>query len=1563
MNEPTPADAVGWISIEHCSEHNLKDISLKIPLGKTTLVCGVSGSGKSTLAHDVCFAEGQGRFLESFSSYARIFHSRLSRSQTRTIRNIPPALALEQLFLSHNPRSTVLTLSDLYSPLRMLFSRFASANDPVKVSRSHLSYNHPLGACPECQGLGKVHRLDHSLIIRDENLSLRQGALRLSTPKGYIIYSQVTIDVLDQVCQAHGFSVDIPWKDLDESQQKIVLYGSDRLLIPFGKHPLESRLKWSGITAKPRELGHYKGIIPVMEDILNRDPNPNILRWCRKETCPACSGLRLNPRVHELSYGAVLLRTLLSFSVQQLALWAKGVLMDTGIGVAERDILKEIEAHTMLLETLRLGHLQLLRPVPSLSPGEVQGIRLASLLRNPISDMLYVLDEPASSLHPQERQAVYEQIRLLQKNNCTVLLVSHDRNALKYVDWVLEMGPGGGEEGGRLLFSGSANAFALRLTQKSGKSPTLTAWSRELPTVTAKPIARDLQILSEGYGLVTVISGPTGSGKTSLLKQLEQRIQAESTGGGKVVMVDQKPLGKNSRSNPATYTGLFDDIRTLFARQEAAMLSGLTASAFSFNSELGACPSCQGSGTNEITLHHLTPLNQVCDACQGRRYQPHVLSVRFRGLAIDEVLNLTILNAMAHFAGEGKIMERLKILADMGLGYLTLGQPSSSLSGGEAQRVRLSSFINPGKTDRTLYLLDEPCKGLHDLDVPILLRALNSLGHQGAAVVVAENNPVFIAGADRILSLANLSSDKPHREDKEEKPVIGDMIVMRGVRTRNLKNITVGIPKERLTVVAGPSGSGKSALLHETLYNACQRRYAEHLSPYLRDRLAQGGHGDFDDISPVVPALYLGSHQQGANPRSTVGTLSGTSDTLRVLFSRIGRNKQSPISGLRASDFSFNHPDGSCPTCTGIGSVTRADSRFWLADEAKNIFNGAFANHKSADFFFNPDGRYLAECLGAAKAMHMDLFLPWNRLDSRTRSLILDGQEGEFDVLWLFRRGKRQGEQRYRAGWPGFNKLILETHFKRKSHKKQQIDFHGVIQEIECPDCKGLRLKTSSLQTQVGEMTFETVQKLSINRLFGACSEYSQSFFKGTCSGREHTVCSELMPLLMRQLEQMITLGLGYLNLARAADSLSFGELQRVRLASFLGNRLSHCLFILDEISRGLHPLDIEQMISVVRSIGARSNSIVASDHHPLVQQAADWIIEMGPGSGNKGGKIVYTGPVKTTNSGHNSIQVPGNSRSAGRKIGIRNALANNLRHIDIDIPLSGITLLCGVSGSGKTSLLKEVILNSFLAEKAVNCSEIYGLSQFASVYFLNQQAAARQTKERVFDFLLLKKRLLGLFGRKEPEPCPQCQGEGDMVNDLDYMGTYRQDCPHCFATGYDPLSVSRKRNEMTFIELLRTEIDSLAAELPQDFELDRELNLLREFSLGHISLSRKTATLSIGERQRLRLLQVLLKLGDQPALLLLDEPDGGLGTGECRQLLDSLRHHAGKKHSVLAISHHPLFMAEADWLIDLGPLAGEEGGMICAQGTPAELLNGKWPRSRTAVFMKKHFTVHTVTS
>jgi excinuclease ABC subunit A len=1657
VSEKQPGSEGDFITITRSSEHNLKAISLRIPLNRLTLVCGVSGSGKSTLAHDVLFCEGQGRFLESFSAYARIFQARMNRSRTDAIAHIPPALALGQRLSLNNPRSTVGTLTDLHSPLRMLFSRFAQHGSGEKMTRSHLSFNHPLGACPLCQGLGQIHEIDIAALITDENRSLRQGALSLSTPNGYIIYSQVTIDVLDQVCRAHGFTVDIPWQELSAEQKQVVLFGSDRVRIPFGKHPLASRLKWTGITPKPRELGIYRGIVPIMEETLHRDPNPNILRFCRQRPCPDCGGLRLAKGFLAAAYHGTSLRSLLSFTIAQLADWGKMELSRPGLSRPEMLIISGLTAQARLLQGLSLGHLAMQRSVPTLSRSEGQRIQIANLLKNPISGMLYVLDEPGSGLHPFEKKTLYRQLRRLVAIGSTVVMVSHDRQALQFADWVVELGPVGGAEGGHLLFCGSAERYNPERAWSAPETPVMAPRPHD-PSALCRQEAPEPSFLTVGplhannlslsdltfpSAAITAVSGVSGSGKSTLLACIAGKGPASLRGERpirRIISVDPQPLGRTARSNPATYTKLFDDIRKLFAAQPDARELGLSASSFSFNTDQGCCSACQGAGVIEITMHYLQSLFQTCPLCQGRRYQDKVLTVRYQGLAIDEVLDLTITQALEFFSSAARIAGRLKILSDLGLGYLTLGQPSSTLSGGEAQRVRLASFIRDGRAEGSLYLLDEPCMGLHDKDIPCLVLAMRKLRGQGATLVVAENNPLFIASCDWLIELSGTDkenkllyngalngvprhesslvaamlagNDLPKSSDPaiEDEPIINapeaPFIRMSGVRTHNLQNISVSIPERSFTVVNGPSGSGKSSLALETLYKTCQQRYAEQLSPFLRDRLALAGEGDCDGIDPLKPAVALAARYLETTPRSTVGTLSGINDTLRVLFSRLGViSTKTDISALHASHFSFNHQDGACPACKGLGSVQEADIARWLVDPEKGILDGAFSGEKLCQFFLEPHGRFMAVLQCAAKELAIDIQRKWRELSPEAIALILEGSPGNFAVTWKFRRGERGGEHHFESPWIGLKRLVLQDYQQKKEHRKKENRYEAVVFNKICPACRGLRLHEFALQIRIGMITMAEMLSAPLTGLLSLVENNGAAFFSGHVSEKEKLVCSEIMPILFRQFHSLNRLGIGYLTLSRAVDTLSSGEHQRLRLASLLANRLNYTLFILDEMSRGLHPLDIIDLLAILRTLLPGGNTIVAIDHHPLFSAQADWIIRLGPGSGRHGGQVLYMGAEKPAAAIDFKMPAACGRRSGFQDITIAAATVHNLKNLDLSIPAEGLTVLCGVSGSGKSTLLHRVIHESAVAGRPVNCSIVCGLDRFKQIRSFTPANPVRYGSERLLDFLgvsnslddefvralgnttdrsrltqqscevprqggiralddkfsLLKMQKIyhkalkkALTVRSAASSCGHCDGKGERTTDLDYLGSFTQTCSHCRGSGLSDELCRLQLQGESLADVLACDFDALSGEIVARCKLVKVVSCLQEFALGYLSLGRRLHSLSGGELQRLRLARLYLNLDDSPSLLLLDEPDSGLSSDECRQLIGTMKKRLSRGHAAIVISHHPLMMCAADYLVDLGPGAGEAGGKVTACGSPRELVTGSWPLSKTAAYLKQ---------
>ena len=971
------------IRISRASEHNLRGVSLEFPKNKLIVVTGVSGSGKSSLIFDVLYREAESSYLGSFSAFARQFMGKLKTPDVERVEGLSPAIALNQRSVVSNPRSTVGTITGIYDLLRLMFARAGTVTEgvaPFTVNRSLFSCNSPEGACPSCKGLGVEDFLDPELLIADENKTLREGALVITTPNGYIIYSQVTMAVLDQVCRAEGFHTDIPWKGLTPEQKHIVLYGSDKIEIPYGKHPLESRMKWAGITAKPREMGYYKGILPVMEAILQRDRNKNILRFVRSGKCRVCHGQRLNEKALSVKAGGFSIADLAAMQLDELRQVLAGERFTSILPAVTAPIIGQITKQAAMLERLGLGYLSASRESTTLSGGESQRLRLATQAATGLSGMICIFDEPSIGLHPHDVGQLISILKELRDKGNTVIVVEHEEEFLRHADWLIDIGPGPGIHGGEVLFNGTpAQADDLPEDEKR-KSRTLAFLygyeQIEGPTVRREgsgmltiegATAFNLKNIDVSFRLqaLNVVTGVSGAGKSTLTRHilgafLQNQLHGDNEpvgrhraitgweGIGKLISIDQSPIGRTPRSNPATYTGLFDPIRDLFTALPESAARGYDKSRFSFNTAGGRCESCQGAGYQQVGMHFMGNVEVLCDGCEGRRFDEETLAITFRGKNISDILGMTVSEAVIFFREEPKILRYLETLDSLGLGYIALGQRSSTLSGGEAQRIKLATELAKPAAAHTLYILDEPTTGLHQADVTILLSAINRLVDQRHTVILIEHHLGIIAAADHIVDLGPgsgrdggrlLFSGTPsgllHCEGSATAGALreqgngyrishieyqmqngGDRITedglytgkfslqrsvfniqnsifFRGVSTHNLKNIDVHIPHNLITVITGVSGSGKSSLAFDTIFAEGQNRFLESFSPYVRSRVGIKEKADFEEVSGLTPTFAVGQGGLGQNPRSTVGTLTGIYDHYRLLFSRAGKKCES----------------------------------------------------------------------------------------------------------------------------------------------------------------------------------------------------------------------------------------------------------------------------------------------------------------------------------------------------------------------------------------------------------------------------------------------------------------------------------------------------------------------------------------------------------------------------------------------------------------------------------------------------------------------------------------------
>lgn len=799
-----------WLVVRGAREHNLADLTVRLPHRSLVVFTGLSGSGKSTLAFDTIYAECQRRQVQSMSAFARQFLIELDKPETDALEGLCPAAALDQRTASRSPRSTVGTATDVYDLLRVLYSRIGQPHCTVcdaplrfdvgwrcpngdaelgpSMTARGFSFNLPYGACPTCEGIGSELRVDVDLVVPEPELSLAGGAL--APWRGPATEAELN----GALAMARQLSADInaPWRTLPSAVRDTLLTGPG---VPIAPLPNNA----------PRRMAReelFHGVVPWLtrryRDTYSAGARGRVAAFMRSVPCVECDGARLNAaqravRLRHPDHGRVGIGELCARTVIDCLGFFDGLdLDDTRRRVADQAV-QEITTRLRQLVDVGLDHVTLNRALPTLSGGEAQRLRLAQQLGTALFGLLYVLDEPTIGLHPADVDRLLVSLRTLRDQGNSVLVVEHDPQVVRAADWVVDLGPGAGEAGGRLLHSGPvatllANERSLTGGYLSGR---LGAGERQqqrrVPDDTRQLAVRgarehnlaDLEVAFP-LGCFTVVTGVSGSGKSTLVDQVLYRavaraVQDEPVVPGahdgvdgvllvdRVVRVDQSPIGRTPRSNPATYTGAFDPIRGIFARTERARELGFTASRFSFNTTGGRCEACAGEGAVRIDMRFLPDIFMPCHTCHGSRYDATTLQVRFAGLTIADVLALPVSAALEVFADTESITRPLGALVDVGLGYIRLGQPATMLSGGEAQRVKLATELSGRTQGHTLYVLDEPTTGLHPMDVHRLLGVLHGLVDKGNTVVVVEHNLAVIASADWVIELGPAGGDRGGR--------------------------------------------------------------------------------------------------------------------------------------------------------------------------------------------------------------------------------------------------------------------------------------------------------------------------------------------------------------------------------------------------------------------------------------------------------------------------------------------------------------------------------------------------------------------------------------------------------------------------------------------------------------------------------------------------------------------------------------------------------------------------------------------------------------------------------
>ncbi len=1065
------------IVIRGAAEHNLKNVDLEIPRNRLVVITGLSGSGKSTLADDIICREGQRRFVESLSSYARQYLGKLDRPKVEHIEGLSPTISIDQKTISRNPRSTVGTITEILDHLRLLYARLGTPHCPkcddvieshsvdriveeayldwpgadvmvcapmilerkgeyrkelgelreqgfvrvridgevrrldeeITLARyerhtievvydrlkltpdrrtrfaesvekavalaeglvnlivdgtAHLissrfscskcrvslpeleprlfSFNSTQGACTRCQGLGRARIAHFDAVVPDASLPLSKAIVLPKKGKNYRYLGVAPSDLNKRITEWGG-DPDLPIGKLSAKIRKLLWEGEK------GGEVVTGKKRRHGV--KPR--GGYPGLAALLEEAWATTGAWELMKFLPHRLCPQCEGTRLRPEVRAVRFRDLSIDQIVNFTTHEAIEFFDGLELQEKERLIGKTLFPEIRERLEFLEKVGLGYLSLARSADTLSGGEAQRIRLAGQLGSGLRGVLYVLDEPSIGLHPRDNRALLDLLRKLRDLGNSVLVVEHDRETIEAADHVIDVGPGAGSNGGMIVAEGTVTSIKKAPDSITGRY--LSGKERiEIPDTRRKRTKNRLVVRGAAQhnlkkidvefplGLFIALTGVSGSGKSTLVQRVLVPGVAKHLGLGnelpgehkkidgldhidRIIRIDQSPIGRTPRSNPGTYTKVFDEIRDLFAKTPEAKTRGYQKGRFSFNVKGGRCEHCGGAGVISIDMQFLASVVVVCEECDGKRYNPETLAVKWRGHSIADILSLPIDEAREFFRDIPKIHQTLEMLVDVGLGYVCIGQPSTTLSGGEAQRVKLASELKKTATGRTLYVLDEPTTGLHFADVKRLLVCLQRLVDQGNTVIVIEHNLDVVKCADWVIDLGPeggagggtvVAEGTPEQVAKGGKgataapladalagshapPLVkgrkrgtgvepDDRFVITGARQHNLKNLTVEVPRGKMTVVTGPSGSGKTTLAFDILFAEGQRRYVESLSTYARRFLGRLDRPDVERVEGIAPAIAIDQSGRGGGPRSTVATSTELHDYLRLLFARAG---------------------------------------------------------------------------------------------------------------------------------------------------------------------------------------------------------------------------------------------------------------------------------------------------------------------------------------------------------------------------------------------------------------------------------------------------------------------------------------------------------------------------------------------------------------------------------------------------------------------------------------------------------------------------------------------------
>lgn len=1823
-----------YISIRGAKQNNLKNVDVDFEQGKFTVVTGVSGSGKSSLVFDTLYAEGQRRYVETFSPYVRQFMDRMDRPIVDKVEGVPPAIAIDQTNPVRNSRSTVGTMTEINDHLKMLFSQAATLYcrgcgkpvreespqdiweeistrlervDPsarlsvcfhltvppslpvqtalggleaqgftrctvlsedkengalieviadrfkpnvlrsravealetslrlgkgslqmkvqvpgadekvwkfssglncpdcgISYSKPHdstFSFNSPHGACPTCKGFGRVIGVDYGLVIPDDSLSLSQGAVKPFNSESYLECKE---DLL-RFAKERSLDTSKPFRELSQEEKDWVCFGDPKWTSFRSK-------RWYGVKHffEWLETKAYKMHVRVL-----------LSRYRSYSECPTCHGARLKPegllwRIgskenarHALgSYkrwrpvgstfsDAVLenlpglnIRDLMLLPIERLKLFFDELKLPPVLEKGCEMLLDEIRSRLGYLTEVGLGYLNLDRQSRTLSGGEVQRINLTTALGTSLVNTLFVLDEPSIGLHPQDMDRVNSVMKKLRQAGNTLVVVEHDPQVMLAADRILDIGPGPGTKGGKIVFDGTPEELkqARTLTGSYLRGERTFPHSRHKRINPANPALvllgacehnlKNVDIRIPLHAVVCV-AGVSGSGKSTLIQDvlvpalLKAKGKTAPTPGkyekllgvehiSDISFVDQSPIGKTGRSTPAVFIGAFETIRRLFAATPMAKQRHYEANYFSFNSGPGQCPACSGSGYEHIEMQFLSDVYLSCPECGGKRFRPEVLEIKLtrhgKEVNIAEVLDMTVADAMDFFCDNREIVQNLTPLVKVGLDYLKLGQPIPTLSGGEAQRLKLAKHLADalkGKSQHTLFIFDEPTTGLHFDDVYKLMKSLQELVEAGHSVLLVEHNLDVINASDWIIELGPEGGEKGgyelfagtpkafqiretptglalasyNKALKEKNPsayftdfkpteevpahnVPNDAITIVNAREHNLKNLSLQIPRDKFTVVTGVSGSGKSTLAFDLVFNEGQRRYLESLNAFARSMVQPESVPQVDAIYGIPPTVAIEQRTSRGGQKSTVATMTELYHFLRLLYVKLGTQY--------------------CPDChvpvkkqtkeAILASILKKYSKKTVTFLAPLVRNRKGIYRDLAEWARNQgfpelyvDGSYVS----TKKFPQLERYSEHN-IDLPVGTMLI-GPDHETQIRQLVERTLHYGEgalsidNHEAALYPYSTKMSCPSCQKSFSALDPRLfsynSKHGwcpacygngfkpfqaamKIDEntgeiaaeaysegsVLCPQCHGQRLNVTALNVFFNGKSIAEIASMTID-------EASEYFSTIELSGREADIAKDALLEIRSRLSFLKEVGLSYLNLDRSSPTLSGGEAQRIRLASQLGTNLQGVCYVLDEPTIGLHPRDNQILLNALERLTAKGNSLLVVEHDEDTIRRADHIIDIGPGAGVRGGRLIAQGRIQDIEAAEESVtgrylkqplkhacKAKRRTLKADPRITVKGARAHNLRDVTVDFPLKRLTVLTGVSGSGKSTLAREVFLKNLSAlvqekgkpaPKLEGCTALEGWESIDRVLEVDQTPIGKTPRSCPATYIGFWDDIRKLFAASEEAKargytasrfsfnvkggrCEACEGQGVKTMEMNFLPDVKVHCDVCDSMRFNDETLEVKWKGKNIGEVLKMEVDEAVEFFSSVPSIAHPLKLMQDVGLGYLTLGQPSPTLSGGEAQRIKLVTELAKVKDDvrkggrkmpETVYVLDEPTVGLHMADVDKLIRVLHRLVDAGNTVVVIEHNLDIIAEADWIIDMGPEGGVAGGRNVFAGPPQNLV------------------------